>query len=173
VGFLHVRDLLDIGSDDLRTVADVRRDILVLPGTNRVLPSVSIMREAGTHLAVVVDEYGGTDGIVTLEDLVEEIVGDIQDEYDVERPDHTDGGSATVSGGLTIEDFAKETGVELADGDYETVAGYVIARLGRVPDVGDAVLVEGTRIEVAEMEGRRVTRVAVTPPDPEPAQPPD
>jgi putative hemolysin len=173
VGFLHVRDLLDIGSDDLRTVADVRRDILVLPGTNRVLPSVSIMREAGTHLAVVVDEYGGTDGIVTLEDLVEEIVGDIQDEYDVERPDHVDAGGSTVPGGLTIEDFAKETGVELADGDYETVAGYVIARLGRLPDVGDAVLVEGTRIEVAEMEGRRVTRVAVTPPDPEPTQPPD
>jgi putative hemolysin len=126
------------------------------------------MREAGTHLAVVVDEYGGTDGIVTLEDLVEEIVGDIQDEYDVERPARTDAaGSTTLPGGLTIEDFAKETGVELADGDYETVAGYVIARLGRMPEVGDAVLVEGTRIEVAEMEGRRVTRVAVSQPPPD------
>ena len=84
-GFLHVRDLLDVGNNDQRTVADVQRDVLVLPGTNRVLPAVATMREAGTHLAVVVDEYGGTDGIVTLEDLVEEIVGDIRDEYDVEH----------------------------------------------------------------------------------------
>jgi putative hemolysin len=164
LGFLHVRDLLDTAPDDPRTVADVRRDILHLPGTNRVLPTVSIMRGAGTHLAVVVDEYGGTDGIVTLEDLVEEIVGDIQDEYDLDRPRALDGaGTATFPGGLTIEDFAEESGIELADGDYETVAGYVIARLGRIPEVGDAVLVEGTRIEVAEMEGRRIARVAVTP----------
>jgi putative hemolysin len=168
VGFLHVRDLLDVAPDDRRTVADVRRDILLLPGTNRVLPSVSIMREAGTHIAVVVDEYGGTDGIVTLEDLVEEIVGEIQDEYDVDRPRHhvDAAGSATFPGGLTIEDFAEQTGVELDDGDYETVAGYIMARLGRMPEVGDAVLVDGYQIEVAEMEGRRITRVAVTPPPP-------
>ena len=163
VGFLHVRDLLNVSPDDARTVADVRRDVLLLPATNRVLPSVSIMREAGTHLAVVVDEYGGTDGIVTLEDLVEEIVGDIRDEYDVELPRRTDAaGSVTVPGGLTIEDFARETGVELADGDYETVAGYVIARLGRIPEVGDAVLVGETQVAVDEMDGLRVTRIAVT-----------
>jgi len=162
-GFLHVRDLLDVGNNDRRTVADVRRDVLMLPGTNRVLPAVSTMRQTGTHLAVVVDEYGGTDGIVTLEDLVEEIVGDIRDEYDVERSmlrDRT--GVATLPGGLTIEDFAEETGVTLEDGDYETVAGYVISRLGRIPEVGDAVLVHDTRIEVAEMDRRRVTRVSVT-----------
>ncbi len=163
-GFLHVRDLLDVGNNDRRTVADVQREVLMLPGTNRVLPAVSTMRQVGTHLAVVVDEYGGTDGIVTLEDLVEEIVGDIRDEYDIERPQRLDAsGSAVVAGGLTIEDFAEETGVELVDGDYETVAGYVIARLGRIPEVGDAVLVEGNRIEVVEMEGRRVTRVSVSP----------
>jgi len=162
-GFLHVRDLLDVGNNDRRTVADVRREILMLPGTNRVLPAVSTMRQTGTHLAVVVDEYGGTDGIVTLEDLVEEIVGDIRDEYDLERPQRVDAsGSVVVLGGLTIEDFAEETGVELADGDYETVAGYVIARLGRIPEVGDAVLVEDNRIEVVEMESRRVTQVSVT-----------
>ncbi len=163
-GFLHVRDLLDVGHNDRRRVVDVRRDVLMLPGSNRVLPAVSTMRQAGTHLAVVVDEYGGTDGIVTLEDLVEEIVGDIRDEYDLDRPQRIDAsGSAVVPGGLTIEDFEEETGVGLIDGDYETVAGYVIARLGRIPEVGDAVRVDDSRIEVVEMDGLRVTRVSITP----------
>ncbi len=176
-GFLHVRDLLAIdpaeGSSG-RTVADVQRDVLHLPGTNHVLPTVATMRGAGTHLAVVVDEYGGTDGIVTLEDLVEEVVGDIQDEYDVERPAVVGSPGSTgpveVSGGLTIEDFADETGIDLPDGDYETAAGYLIARLGRIPDVGDGVDLKGARLVVAAMEGHRVTRISVerAEPDPEP-----
>jgi putative hemolysin len=163
VGFLHVRDLIDVGPHDTRTVDDVRRDVLMLPATNRVLPAVATMRQAGTHLAVVVDEYGGTDGIVTLEDLVEEIVGDIRDEYDVERADRrsTDT-TASLSAGITIEEFADRTGVELEDGDYETVAGYVIAHLGRIPEVGDSVVVGGTRIQVTEVVGRRLTRVTVS-----------
>ena len=181
-GFLHVRDLVALAPDDRRTVAEVQREILMLPATNRVLPSVSVMRESGTHLAVVVDEYGGTDGIVTLEDLVEEIVGDIRDEYDEERPEHAAPvGTSVLPGGLRIEDFAEETGVELIDGDYETVAGYVIAELGRMPEIGDAVAVGETRIEIVAMEGRRVTQVSVTtaadappadPADGPPARPP-
>ena len=162
-GFLHVRDLVALDPDDRRTVAQVQREVLMLPSTNRVLPSVSVLRESGTHLAVVVDEYGGTDGIVTLEDLVEEIIGDIRDEYDEERPERADPvGTSVLPGGLRIEDFAEETGVELVDGDYETVAGYVIAELGRMPEIGDAVHVGETRIEVVAMEGRRVTQVSVT-----------
>ncbi|WP_245994066.1 hemolysin family protein [Nocardioides immobilis] len=163
-GFLHVRDLLVVGPDDQRTVADVQREVLHLPGTNLVLPTVSTMRKDGTHLAVVVDEYGGTDGIVTLEDLVEEVVGDIRDEYD-ERPSPTFdelGAGTVVDGGLTIEDFAETTGIALPDGDYQTAAGYVIARLGRVPDVGDSVEIGPARLEVAGMDARRVTRIAVT-----------
>ena len=162
-GFLHVRDLLDVGPDDRRTVADVQREVLHLPGTNRVLPTVSIMRKDGTHLAVVVDEYGGTDGIVTLEDLVEEVVGDIRDEYDDPEPAFDEVGAATVvDAGLTIEDFAEATGIALPDGDYETAAGYVIAQLGRLPDVGDGIDVGAARLEVEEMDGRRVTRLAIS-----------
>ena len=116
----------------------------MLPASNRVLPAVRTMRQAGTHLAVVVDEYGGTDGIVTLEDLVEEIVGEIRDEYDLDQPQRDEhSGSLVVAGGLTIEDFAEATGVMLEDGDYETVAGYIIASLGRIPEVGDAAEVAG------------------------------
>ncbi|WP_322937369.1 hemolysin family protein [Nocardioides bizhenqiangii] len=168
-GFLHVRDLLDVGQDDRRSVAEVQREVLHLPGTNRVLPTVSIMRQEGTHLAVVVDEYGGTDGIVTLEDLVEEVVGDIRDEYDEPEAAFDEAGAATVvDAGLTIEDFAEATGIALPDGDYETAAGYVIARLGRLPDVGDGVEVGPARLEVEEVEGRRVTRLAISTVESEP-----
>jgi putative hemolysin len=163
-GFLHVRDLLDVRQDDERTVADVQREALHLPGTNRVLPTVSIMRQEGTHLAVVVDEYGGTDGIVTLEDLVEELVGDIRDEYDEPEPAFDEAGATPeIDAGLTIEDFAEATGIELPEGDYETAAGYLIARLGRLPDVGDSVELGPARLEVADMDGRRVTRIAIVP----------
>ncbi|MBM7517686.1 hemolysin family protein [Nocardioides nitrophenolicus] len=167
IGFVHVRDLLAGGDPAGRTVADVRREVLHLPGTNTLLPTVVLLRKEGTHLAIVVDEFGGTDGIVTLEDLVEEIVGDIRDEYDPE-PDQPPTGPAEgpvgpvlVSGGLTIEDVAEETGLLLPDGDYETVAGYLLARLGRVAEVGDEVAVGDRVLRVAAVDGRRITQVEV------------
>ena len=169
-GFLHLRDLLDVSDDDPRTVADVRREVLVLPSTNPVLPTVQTMRRSGTHLAVLVDEYGGTDGIVTLEDLVEEIVGEIRDEYDApDQPGHRVAGPQALDGGLSIEDFAELSGVELPDGDYETVAGYLISRLGRIPEAGDGVDVGDRRLVVVEMSGRRVAAVRLVPrPDVDP-----
>ena len=163
IGFLHVRDLLGIAADDERVVHDVCRPVLMLPATNLVLPSVATMRQQGTHLAVVVDEYGGTDGIVTLEDLVEEIVGDIRDEYDARDPVGVDGDPAGIDAGLSLEDFTDETGIPLEDGDYETVAGFIIARVGRIPVVGDAVEVEGAVLEVTQTVGLRVTQIAVHP----------
>ena len=164
-GFLHVRDLLSVGPDDPRQVRDVQREILTLPSTNKVLPTVALMRLRGVHLALVVDEYGGTDGIVTLEDLVEEIVGDIWDEYD--EPDQTADHPTDVEGGMSLEDFNERTGLQLPDGAYDTVAGYVVAELGRIADVGDSVAVDDdTELEVVDMTGLRVTliRVVTTPP---------
>jgi putative hemolysin len=159
-GFLHVRDLLGVEAADPRHVRDVQREILTLPSTNRVLPTVSLMRRRGVHLALVVDEYGGTEGIVTLEDLVEEIVGEIRDEYDEPDPARD---PSVVPGNTSLEDFSQETGIELPDGDYDTVAGYLIARLGRIPEVGDAVqLADTTRLEVTAMTGMRVTAIRVT-----------
>lgn len=111
----------------------------------------------------MIDEYGGTAGIVTLEDLVEELVGDIRDEFDV-RDDTAvkPGGEAVVDGLLSIDDFADDTGVQLPEGPYETVAGYIIAELGRLPEVGDTLLFEGNTLVVIELDGRRIAKVQVT-----------
>ena len=176
LGFLHIRDLLGVDADDGRRVSDVCRPILVLPGSKLVLPSVATMRQEGVHLAVVVDEYGGTDGIVTLEDLVEELVGEIRDEYDV-HDDVPTGDPARVDGRTSLEDFARSTGIQLEDGGYETVAGYVLARLGHIPGVGERVGVEGGALEVTEVVGSRVAHLTLeleeSPPGPDDMSSPD
>ncbi|WP_116953553.1 hemolysin family protein [Jiangella endophytica] len=173
VGFVHVRDLFDpeMSGRSIR-VGELVRDVLVLPGTKRVLPAMTEMRRQGSHLAVVVDEYGGTAGIVTLEDLVEELVGEIRDEYDTDELPvaAAAGGVVDVDGMLNIGDFADRTGVELPDGPYETVAGFVVARLGRLPSQGDVVEFDGVRIEVLSLDGRRASRLRVHP-RPEPPAP--
>jgi putative hemolysin len=122
------------------------------------------MRRERAHLAIVVDEYGGTAGIVTLEDLVEELIGDIRDEYDLEQAQATKlrGGEVEVDGLLNLDEFTEQTGIELPEGPYETVAGYVLALLGKIPAVGDQVQVNGHTITVTEMDGRRVARLRVS-----------
>ena len=161
LGYLHLRDVLGHADDHTRTVADIVRDLPVLPRTNRVLPSIDQLRGQGAHIALVVDEYGGTDGIVTLEDLMEELVGEIHDEYDRDAEIAASADPETVDAGLTIEEFGERTGVELADGPYETVAGFLLHRLARMADVGDKVPVAEHTLEVAEVDGHRITRVRV------------
>lgn len=169
IGFVHIRDLLapDVAERSIR-VGDVARDAAHFPGTNGVLSTLTELRRRRQHLAIVVDEYGGTAGIVTMEDLVEELIGDIKDEYDLEQRAEVSVrsgplGTVTVDGLLNIEDFHDETDIELPDGPYETVAGFVISILGRLPAVGDEVLAAGHRFTVAELDGRRVARVRVDP----------
>jgi putative hemolysin len=164
IGFVHIRDILapDVADRGIR-LEDLARPVLMLPGSKRVLPAMFEMRADGAHLAIVVDEYGGTAGIVTLEDLVEELVGDIRDEYDADEPEQRlASGDLVVDGLLNIEDFADETGVELPEGPYETVAGFVMAELGRLPEVGEKVETGPLVLTVAELDGRRASRIAVT-----------
>ena len=163
-GFVHVRDLLlPAAQARSKKVGDVTRPVLMLPGTKKVLPALSEMRREGHHLAIVVDEYSGTAGIVTLEDLIEELVGDIRDEYD--EPDafgpRRRGGALEVDGLLNLDEVEEQTGVRLPEGPYETLGGYVMATLGHLPRAGEAVEVDGHRLTVAELDGRRVSRVRV------------
>lgn len=170
LGFVHVRDLLDIRDPEAKTVADVTREGISLPGTSKLLPSLELLRKRGIHLAVVIDEYGGTDGIVTLEDMTEELVGDIRDEYDLpeekggERTERTTfvNGVATIEGGMTIEDFADLTGIELEDGPYETVAGYFLAHTGKMGEIGDVLPSDdGYDMTVTQVDDRRIETLEI------------
>ncbi len=165
IGFVHVRDVLDPAMADRGIrVADLAREVLRFPGSKRVIPAMTEMRSAGSHLAIVVDEYGGTAGIVTLEDLVEELVGDIRDEYDDVEHERLQlaSGEIVVDGLLNLDDFSEETGVVLPDGPYETVAGFLVASLGDLPTVGAVVDLAGHRFTVEELDGRRAARIRVT-----------
>jgi putative hemolysin len=176
LGFVHIRDLMPRDeAHDRGMVKDIVREILPLPGTNRVLPSLSRMRRLGHHIALVVDEYGGTDGIVTLEDLVEELVGEIYDEYDT-AAEHEDrvtmaDGTLDVDGGLILQEFESASGIALPEGHYETVAGFVIDRLGRLPHVGDRVEFAGHLLTVLTMDRLRIARIRVTPAEAPPTEP--
>ncbi|MEZ5085258.1 MAG: hemolysin family protein [Tessaracoccus sp.] len=173
IGFLHVRDLMDVEgvarAGDLRSIV---RPVLSLPDTVKILRALTEMRKESSHLAIVRDEYGGTAGIVTLEDLVEELIGDITDEYDL--PDQQAASIDHLDGLTTIEEFAELTGYIIPEGPYDTVAGYFMAVYGELPSLGAHVTVwlapqtsgdddaEMSFIfEVTAMDGRRAAWFAL------------
>jgi len=164
IGFVHVRDLLGPGMASRQVpVARIARPVKLLPISKTVLSALSEMRRERAHLAIVADEYGGTAGIVTLEDLVEELIGEIRDEYDVEQEaTRLRGGEIEVDGLLNLDEFTEQTGIELPEGPYETAAGFVIAALGKLPGPGDSVQVAGHTITVTELDGRRIARLRVS-----------
>jgi putative hemolysin len=169
-GVVHVRDLLtavyrrDHGREAPETVGELARQAPFLPGSLPLVQALSQMRWHG-HMAIVIDEYGGTDGIVTLEDLIEELVGDIEDEYDARRRSsgRREDGSVELDGLLHRDEIKELTGIELPEDHFNTLAGFVISELGRIPEVGDTVAALGHRFSVTEMDGRRVARVRITP----------
>jgi putative hemolysin len=166
IGILHVRDLfaalhdLGIAAVRLETIA---RPAYVVPETKDLAALLADFRREKQHMAIVVDEYGVVDGIVTLEDLLEEIVGEIEDEFDlpdtsVERIDET---HIRVDGSFTIDDFNEAFGTELEQEDYHTLAGLVFGALGHAAEVGDEIAVDGIRLTVLEVEGSRISRLEV------------
>ncbi|WP_210156063.1 hemolysin family protein [Microbispora oryzae] len=166
IGFVHVRDLLDpVLTGRIEPISELVpiRPVKLVPVSKRVLATLAEMRDEGHHLAIVVDEYGGTSGIVTLEDLVEELVGDIRDEYDDDgEAVRLIAGDMEIEGLVNLDEFASQTGVRLPDGPYETLGGYIMASLGHLPDCGEAADGPGVKLTVTEMDGRRVARVRVT-----------
>ncbi|MFQ5690455.1 MAG: hemolysin family protein [Gemmatimonadota bacterium] len=173
IGVLLVKDLLPwLLRDDRDTVVarDLVRDAIFVPDTKPVDDLLAELRHQKVHMAIVVDEFGGTDGIVTLEDLVEEIVGEIYDEHDVARPELTvqADGRVLLDGGLSFSDLLERFRLPAPEDEYDTVAGYVIGKLGRIPDVGERVRLGPGELEVAAIHDRRITRLELRlPPQPE------
>ena len=160
IGVVHLRDLID----QTGKVHSYARPALALPESLSVMKALAEMQKARTHLAVVVDEYGGTEGIVTIEDILEEVVGEIYDEFDrdIAQVQKLDDGSLLIPGEFPIHDLA-DIGVSLPEGDYTTVAGLLMARLGRVPGRGET-LVEGRwKLEVVRLSGRAIELVRIEP----------
>ena len=166
IGFIHVRDLLDTSLVTAGgKIEELVRNIMFLPGTKGVLPALTEMRNQRQHLAIVLDEYGGTDGIVTLEDLVECLIGDIKDEYDTDEDDvsiEARTGDFEIDGLISLDDLRDQTGIDIPDGPYETASGFVMHFLGRIPVAHDVVSVNGIRITVLSMEGKRAGQLAIS-----------
>jgi putative hemolysin len=166
VGVLHVRDLFSALYD--RGIADVHvgailRPPYIVPETKDLAALLAEFRRQNQHMAVVVDEYGAFRGIVTLEDLLEEIVGEIEDEFDLpdESVEQMDDRRVRIDGTFPIDDFNERFGTELEQDDYHTMAGYVFGRIGRAPEVGDEVTENGHTFRVLEIEGSRIQRLEV------------
>jgi len=168
IGMVHIRDLLDMdicgtGEKDLRSIM---REILVVPEGMSVARLLQAMRRKRTHLAVVADEYGGTAGLVALEDVLEEIVGDIQDEHDAEEVaeiQRLEDGSYEFDGRVLLDDVAELLNIRLEEHEEDTLGGYIFGLLGRRPEVGDELNIGDYRFSVLQVNGFRVVRVKAVP----------
>ena len=167
VGIAYAKDLMRIELDgrDTESVGEHVRPAQFVPETKRVASMLREMQDRKFHLAIVVDEYGGTAGLVTLEDLIEELVGEIVDEFDVEEPtvERLDGGGIVVTGRMSLDDAADLLGAELPEGGWDTVGGLLFDLAGRVPAEGESVTVEGFRLVAERVQGRRIARVRIEP----------
>jgi CBS domain containing-hemolysin-like protein len=165
IGVVHLKDIVEsIQSNGSATARDLMRETVFVPEAAQVDTLLQIFRARHQHLAIVLDEYGGTAGVATLEDLLEEIFGEVSDPFDrdVEIQSLPDG-SSLVNGLTTIADVNEHFGLKLSDPHYDTIAGFILGQLGRLAELGDNIVVDGARLRVAAMDGRRVSRVWVFP----------
>ena len=167
LGVVHLQDLIPIlnrGETDRSLARDLMRQAIFIPETARVSRLLQLFRTNRQHMAIVLDEYGGTAGVVTLDDLLEEIVGEVNDAFDAEPviqplPD----GSALVDGLTLIEDVNEHFNLSLEDPYYDTIAGYILGRLERIAQVGDTITADGVRLRVEAMDGKRIARISIAP----------
>jgi len=174
VGLVFLKDLVRLArsGEEGKSVRDALRSAVFVPEQKRVAELLRDMQTEHFHMAVVVDEYGGTAGIVTLEDLLEEIVGEIADEYDVEAPgvEHLPDGSLRVPGRTPINEVSEELGIELPDTEWDTVGGLVFNLLGHVPEEGEPVRFQGLELVTERVQGRRIVSVRIRTVEPAPAE---
>jgi len=166
IGIVHIKDLLHaMQSENCQncTARTLAREALFVPETLTVRALLERFRTMRQHIAIVMDEFGGTAGLVTLEDLLEEIVGEVSDPFDrvrpafIKQPD----GAILIDGMTLIEDVNQHLGLNLEEPNYDTIAGYVLGKLGRIPDVNDVIEEEGVRIKVVAMDGLRIAKVSL------------
>ncbi len=163
-GIVHAKDLLGVSRSeyDSTLVSELLHEILAVPEAAGLNVVLSELRSRATEMAIVIDEYGGPAGVVTLEDVVEELVGDIEDEYDPSAPgEHVEieEGVWSVAASSRPDEIERITGFDLPDGEYDTVAGLVLDRLERIPEVGDSFTVDGIRVEVLAVDGFAIERI--------------
>ncbi len=167
IGVVHIKDLLraqlDPAKQDCRA-RSIAREALFVPETVHVRSVLQLFRARRQHIAIVMDEFGGTAGLVTLEDLMEEIVGEVSDPFDTTLPEIQvfPNGNATIDGLALIEEVNEALDVHLADPHYDTIAGYFLGKLGRIPEVGDRIEVDGVRMKVESMDGMRIESLSLT-----------
>jgi len=166
-GIVNAKDLLPLwlsGSPEFR-VNEITRPPFFVPETKRVKDLLSELRSKKSHLAVIVDEYGGTAGLVTIEDIIEEIIGEIRDEFDVEEDlfVRQDDGSIIVNAMANLDDVEEHLGVVLPRGGYDTLGGFIIHLLGKVPRKGEEIRFEGLRMVIQGGDQKRITRVLIAP----------
>jgi CBS domain containing-hemolysin-like protein len=171
VGVVHVKEVLGLHPERRRgePLSRLVRPVLVVPESRELGPLLVELQDAGGQFAVVLDEYGSTAGIITLEDLMEELVGDIADEHDPQTQElrvRRWGGAHLLSGRLHPDEVRDACGFEMPEGDYDTLAGFVLERLGRIPDPGDVVTQDGWTVEVSEMDHHRVATLRLLAPPP-------
>jgi magnesium and cobalt exporter, CNNM family len=167
IGLVFLKDLVALARASKRNepVRTALREAVFVPEQKRVAELLREMQTKQFHMAIVIDEYGGTSGLVTLEDLLEEIVGDITDEYDIEEPtvEHLPDGTLRVPGRTSIDDVSDELGVELPDTEWDTVGGLVFNLLGHVPEEGECVRFQGLEFRTERVKGRRIVSVQIRP----------
>jgi len=168
IGVVHIKDLLrakQAPQQQDRKVRDLVREAFFVPETVPVKTVLMEFRNRRQHIAIVIDEFSGTAGLVTLEDLMEEIVGEVSDPFDTQPPEinRLPDGTITVDGLTLIDDVNEELGTHFSDPYYDTIAGYFLGILGRIPQVGDTVERDGVRLTVEKMDGRRIERLRITP----------
>lgn len=166
VGVVHLKDLVRAlrGEESESLLAkDIMRDVIFVPEAARLDDLLNRFRSLKRHIAIVLDEYGGTAGVVTLEDLLEEIVGEVSDPFDDEPEiDPLPDGSSSVDGLTLIDDVNEYFQLHLSDPDYDTIAGYIMGRLGRIAQIGDTIYADGARMSVTAMDGLRIARVKLS-----------